>query len=119
MLRSACPIMPSRDFAATAEFYSRLGFEKALEHSDYLILRRDQVELHFFRHSEHRPEESDHGVYLRPRDVDALSTEWAEARIDGGPGFPRFMPAETKPWGMREVTVLDPDGNLLRAGTEA
>ncbi|MEM7490142.1 MAG: VOC family protein [Pseudomonadota bacterium] len=119
MLQQVCPIMPSCDFDATAAFYTSIGFEEVYRlEGQYLIVNRDRIELHFFLHPTHRPEASDHGAYIRPDDVDAISAEFAALGLPSDHGFPRFMPAEDKPWGMREATVWDPDGNLLRIGQE-
>ncbi|MEL6566679.1 MAG: VOC family protein [Pseudomonadota bacterium] len=116
MLEQACPIMPSRDFAATTAFYDRWGFTTWYDDGSYLLMNCDKVELHFFHHATHRPEDSDHGAYIRPTDVDAVSDLLAGLNLPSDAGFPRFQPAENKPWGMREATLWDPDGNLLRIG---
>lgn len=117
MFRSVAPIMPSRDFDRTAAFYGDLGFAVGGRYGNdgYLILRRDEVELHFFRYPAHEPETSDHGAYLRVADVAQLSAEIAGLGLPAE-GIPRFIPAEEKPWGMMELAILDEDGNLLRAG---
>jgi catechol 2,3-dioxygenase-like lactoylglutathione lyase family enzyme len=112
------PILPSRDIAATAEFYARIGFAPVYRDEDYLLVQRDGAELHFFRAPWHDPIASDHGAYLRPDDIDAFSAEVAALGLPSGPAFPRFLPAEDKPWGMREAALWDPDGNLIRAGQE-
>ena len=56
-------------------------------------------------------------AYLRPADVDALDAEWAALGLPAA-GIPRLVRAEDKPWGMRELALIDPDGNLIRAGQE-
>lgn len=58
---------------------------------------------------------NDAGAYLRAEDVDALGAEWAAAGLPAE-GIPRLVPAGDKPWGMRELALIDPDGNLIRAG---
>lgn len=118
MFNSACPIMPSSDFGRTKEFYSKLGFSIAHEYIEqgYLIVARDAVELHFFRHSQHDSKTSDHGAYLRVDDAKTLSTEY-EAHGLPEDGIPRFNQAEDKPWGVCELIIVDPDGNLLRMGS--
>ncbi|MEL6769398.1 MAG: VOC family protein [Pseudomonadota bacterium] len=118
MLEQICPILPSRDFDVTEAFYARLGFKRWYRDDGYLLMNRDDVEVHFFHHPDHRPEESDHGAYVRPADVDAVSDAFAKLGLPTDAGFPRFRPAEDKPWGMREATLWDPDGNLLRIGQE-
>ncbi|MEL7184714.1 MAG: VOC family protein [Pseudomonadota bacterium] len=110
--------MPSRDLDVTQAFYARLGFQTWYKEDNYLLMNRDKVEVHFFPHPTHRPEASDHGAYIRPLDVDAFSSEVAKLGLPSDAGFPRFAPAEDKPWGMREATLWDPDGNLLRIGQE-
>ena len=119
MLRSACPILPSRDFDATVAFYAAIGFGVSLRlDGQYLIVQRDGAELHFFHHPSHVPQDSDHGAYIRTDDVDAVSDGIAAAGMPSEDGYPRFQPAEDTPWGVREATVWDPDGNLLRIGGE-
>ena len=117
MLTSICPILPSRDFDATIDFYDALGFQLRgrYDESGYLILSRDQVEIHFFRFVDHIPAQSDHGAYLRVTDANALSNEFAQLGLPAA-GAPRFVLAENKPWGMCELAIIDPDGNLLRMG---
>ena len=117
MLEQICPILPSRDFDVTEGFYKRLGLETWYRDDGYLLMNRDKVEIHFFAKPDHRPEESMHGAYLRPADVDAISNEIAALDLPQATGFPRFSPAEDKPWGMREAALWDPDGNLFRIGT--
>ncbi|MEM9013247.1 MAG: VOC family protein [Pseudomonadota bacterium] len=119
MLEQICPILPSSDFDVTEAFYARLGFQTWYkETGQYLLMNRDRVEVHFFHHPTHVPSESDHGAYLRPADIDAFSAEVAALGLPSADAFPRFWPAEDKPWGMREAAIWDPDGNLIRAGQE-
>ncbi len=117
MLEKMSPIMPSRNIAATEDFYERLSFFTVFRNHEYLLMKCDGAEVHFFLHEKHRPEASDHGAYLRPTDVNALSARFEKLGLRRT-GIPRFEPAENKPWGMRELVVIDPDGNLLRAGQE-
>ena len=119
MLSKLSPIWPSRDIGVTERFYVRLGFETLYKDPRaYLMMRRDHVEIHFFLKPDHVPATSDHGGYLRSDDIDAFCAEIAALGIPDADGFPRFRPAEDKPWGMREAAIWDPDGNLIRAGQE-
>ncbi|MGB7242901.1 MAG: VOC family protein [Sulfitobacter sp.] len=117
MFKSACPILPSSNFEKTKVFYTALGFEVAGEYSEqgYLILTRDDVEIHFFRFPGHVPQASDHGAYLRVKDANALSAEFEKLRLPKD-DIPRFVKAEDKPWGVCELIIVDTDGNLLRIG---
>ena len=117
MLEKMSPILPSRDIAASEAFYAKLGFHTVFKNAEYLLMKRENAEVHFFLRLKHRPEASDHAAYLRPSDIDALSAEFAKLNLPRT-GIPRFEPAETKPWRMRELIIVDPDGNLIRAGQE-
>jgi catechol 2,3-dioxygenase-like lactoylglutathione lyase family enzyme len=112
------PILPARDIAATRAFYERLRFTAVYADDDYLLLKREGAELHFFRAPGHDPATCNHGAYLRPDDIDGFSAEVAAIGLPSRAGFPRFRAAEDKPWGMREAALWDPDGNLIRAGQE-
>jgi catechol 2,3-dioxygenase-like lactoylglutathione lyase family enzyme len=115
-LQSICPILPSCDLDATRAFWGRLGFQDAGEdHDDYLILARDGVELHFFLWPAHDPDQCYAGAYLRVSDPATLDAEWGASDLPTS-GIPRLIRVEDKPWGMRELAVIDPDGNLIRVG---
>ena len=116
-LEKLAPILPARDVAGAEAFWSRLGYITVYSDGDYLLLKREGAEVHFFRHPGLDPFANDHGAYLRPSDIDALDAEWAALGLPSQ-GIPRLERAEDKPWGMRELALLDPDGNLLRAGQE-
>ena len=119
MTARVAPILPSRDLAAAAAFWNRLGFATfRLDPGAYLIVARDGAELHFWLNPTLLPAANDAGAYLRPSDLDALDAEWAALGLPGA-GIPRLVRAEAKPWGMREMAVVDPDGNLLRVGVPA
>lgn len=109
------PILASRDIAETVDFYGKLGFGVVRLHQEfgpaYLLVRRDDVELHFVHSPGTDPEESHGGCYLRLADAQAVYDEWEPV------GVPGVHPPRDTPWGMREFFVVDPSGNLLRIGT--
>lgn len=117
MFQSACPIFPSSDFERTKGFYSKLGFEVGSEYPEhgYLILYQDKIELHFFRFAEHVATTSDHGAFLRVEDANVISKSYEVLNLPKE-GIPRFIAAEDKEWGICELNIIDPDGNLLRFG---
>lgn len=118
ILEKLSPIWPVRSIDAAETFYSRLGFTTVYKDAaQYLIIKREGAEIHAVLHRDHTPAESWHGAYVRPSDVNALSEEWAALGLPTE-GIPRFVPAEDKPWGMRECALVDIDGHLLRAGQE-
>jgi catechol 2,3-dioxygenase-like lactoylglutathione lyase family enzyme len=118
VLEKLSPILPTRDVAAAEAFWARLGFATVYRDDEaYLLMKREGAELHFFLAPGLDPARNDHGGYLRAAAIDALSAEIAALGLPDH-GIPRFHPAEDKPWGMRELALIDPDGNLIRAGRE-
>ncbi len=118
MLETLSPILPSRDIDATEAFWRRLGFATVYKDSaGYLLMRREAAEVHFWLNPRLDPAGNDAGAYLRPDDIDALDLEWAALGLPAA-GVPRLVRAEDKPWGMRELALVDADGNLIRAGQE-
>jgi catechol 2,3-dioxygenase-like lactoylglutathione lyase family enzyme len=111
----AIPILASRNVDETAAFYGQLGFEIVAHYDQfgppYLLLRRDDVELHFFQDPHVDPAGNDGSCYLRLDDAQAVYDEWAPLGLDA------VRPLRDTPWGMREFAVVDPSGNLLRVGT--
>jgi catechol 2,3-dioxygenase-like lactoylglutathione lyase family enzyme len=117
MLEKLSPILPARDIAATESFWQRLGFTTVYIDTEYLLQKREGAEVHFFHLPDLDPATNDHGAYLRPADIDALDAEWAALGLPLT-GIPRLERAAVKPWGMRELALLDLNGNLIRAGQE-
>ncbi len=113
----AIPTLPCRSVSATVAFYRRLGFEGGPHefNPDYAIVRRGNVELHFFAHKELVPAESSAGCYLRVLDVESIYRDFSSSQLPRT-GIPRMDGLEDKPWGLREFAIVDPDGNLLRIG---
>jgi len=109
------PILAARDIAETIQFYGALGFEVVRLHegfgAPYLLLRRDEVELHFVGAPGTDPGHNDGACYLRLADAQAVYDEWAPLGLGG------VRAIRDTPWGMREFAVVDPSGNLLRVGT--
>jgi hypothetical protein len=118
MLEKLCPILPARDIALTESFWARLGFETVYrDDAEYLLMKRDGAEVHFFHHLDQNPATNDHGAYLRPADIAALHREWSAIDLPAT-GIPRYIPLSEKPWGMAELALIDLNGNLIRAGQE-
>jgi catechol 2,3-dioxygenase-like lactoylglutathione lyase family enzyme len=113
----AIPILPSRSVVKTTAFYQAMGFEGGPheDNSNYAILRRGSVELHFFTHEDLKPEDSWAGCYIRVLDVNTIYESISALGLPNK-GIPRVHSLEDKPWGLREFALLDPDGNLLRIG---
>ena len=113
MLTAIIPKLPMRDPEATRAFYvDRLGFTVNGEYSDYLILKRDGLELHFFRSTDLDPLTNDGQVYIRMKAIDTLYRSLVERGVAIHPNGA----LSNKPWGQREFALLDPDHNLLTFG---
>ena len=93
--------MPS----AVAHYRDVLGFEVNYEQADLGVLDRDEVRLLLIART---PQHGGIGsAYFYVRDVDALHAELVRSGADV-----QAAPV-SQPWGLREITVLDPDRNRL------
>jgi catechol 2,3-dioxygenase-like lactoylglutathione lyase family enzyme len=111
LLQKACPILPAPDVAQTLAWYrDKLGFIIGGDWGEYGIVQRDGVELHFWKCADREIAEKS-SAYLRVADADGVRATMLKA-AEGG----RISQVEDKPWHMREFTVIDPNGNLLRFG---
>jgi uncharacterized protein len=114
---SVAPGMPSTDIPRTVEHYGQLGFtfsapgSPTLDGADFVIGRRDGIELHFALKPDHDPARTATWVYIRVEDADAIREEFAAA----GAGQGRRV--RTTDYQMRELAHIDPDGNLLLFGS--
>jgi catechol 2,3-dioxygenase-like lactoylglutathione lyase family enzyme len=117
----AVPILPSRDLSETLAFYSRLGFEnRGAPHDrwNYLIIGRGGMELHFYLDPDVDPLTTSGTCYLRVSDADALYAEWDAIGVPTDPATgSRLQPPVQTDYGLRELALVDPSGNLLRAGS--
>ncbi|MGA0555786.1 bleomycin resistance protein [Larkinella sp. VNQ87] len=115
MLTAVHPKLPMRNKRVTEDFYlTYLGFEKIgqADFPDYLMIRKDGVELHFFAFEDLDPTQNYGQVYLRTDAIDVLYQS-----VLKHPETVRLVgPLQLKPWGQKEFAVLDPDHNLLTFG---
>ncbi|MGC4057506.1 MAG: VOC family protein [Chitinophagaceae bacterium] len=113
MLTDIHPKLPMRDMEATVTFYAdRLGFTVSGRYPEYLILRKDAVELHFFSFPGLDPENNYGQVYIRVQDIENWYTR-VQSQVTIHPN----APLQQKPWGLKEFAILDPDNNLLTFGS--
>lgn len=115
MLTSVHPKLPMRNKAATREFYiNKLGFQDigSVDYDDYLMVKKDNVEIHFFKFETLSPNENYGGIYIR---TDTINDVYNAVINNSVPIHPNG-PLQNKPWGQREFALLDPDNNLLIFG---
>ena len=83
------------------------------QHPDYAGVARDGAEIHFFR-MKIDPARSDWMCYLRVARIEELYEEFSGREVIHPNGS-----LEAKPWGRKELAVLDLNGALLRFGEAA
>ena len=106
---SAVPIIPARDIEASASWYrDELGFDVFHMEREYGIVGRGESWIHFWGPSEIEPEDSMTMIRLGVRGIDEMYGHCQERGIV----HPNDPLAE-KPWGFREFSVTDHDGNLV------
>ncbi|MBL7702234.1 MAG: VOC family protein [Ferruginibacter sp.] len=115
MLTQANPKLPMRNKAVTREYYiSQLGFKQfgSDAHEEYLMMQKDNVQLHFFLFTQLNLTENYGQVYLRTDDIDGFY-QWL---LNNNTAIHPNGKLILKPWGQKEFSVLDPDNNLLTFG---
>ena len=111
------PILPAQDVRRTRAFYESLGFKAGYHDDRYEILRRDNLVVHLEAHQNLRSATNHTSCYWRVSDADALYREFAALGLPEE-GSPSLSEPCDEPWGMREFTLKDPAGNLVRIGHE-
>ncbi len=113
MLAKFSPVFPVRDLTEALLHYRSLGFDAfAYEDGvDYGFANRDGVSLHLSAEKGHGAM-APSSAYLYVRDADALYDEWSQSNIPG-----HTHPVVAMPYGLREGSHTDPDGNVIRFGS--
>lgn len=115
MLNTIHPKLPMRDKNLTKEFYiNKLGFKEfgITDFEGYLMVEKDNIQIHFFEFAALDPKENYGQVYIRTDNIDQFFAFAKESGI-------AITKLETKPWGQKEFSMLDPDNNLLTIGQTA
>lgn len=112
---AAEPILPARDLRRSRAFYESLGFTAGFHDDRYEILRRGALVVHLEPHDDLVPATNRTSCYWRVEDADALFQEFAALGLPSA-GAPSLTQPFDEPWGMREFTLKDPAGNLIRVG---
>lgn len=115
MLTNVNPKMPMRNKSATKDFYvNKLGFRNvgSSDYDGYLMVEKDNIEIHFFEFRELEPKKNYAGVYIRTNNIESLYQSFLDNKISIHPNGR----LQTKAWGQKEFALLDPDNNLLTFG---
>ena len=115
MLTDINPKLPMRDKTATRDYYiNKLGFREigSADFDGYLMVQKDNIQIHFFEFKELEPNENYGQVYIRTDNIDELYQSLLDKKISIHPNGH----LQIKPWGQKEFALLDADNNLLTFG---
>jgi hypothetical protein len=115
MLTDINPKLPMRNKAITRDFYlNKLGFHEfgSADFDGYLMVQKDNIQIHFFEFKEIDPEENYGQVYIRTDNIDKLYQTMLDKKIS----INLSGHLQIKPWRQKEFSLLDPDNNLLTFG---
>lgn len=115
MLTNINPKLPMRNKTATKDFYiNKLGFQNfgSADFDGYLMVEKDNIQIHFFEFKDLDPKENYGQVYIRTNDIDNLYQSLLDNQVNIHPNGT----LQTKSWGQKEFALLDPDNNLLTFG---
>ncbi|GAB3269706.1 hypothetical protein GCM10027347_39900 [Larkinella harenae] len=112
MLTDINPKLPMRNKTVTRNFYlNQLDFQEvgSADYEGYLMVQRDQIQIHFFEFKELDPTQNYGQVYIRTDHIEA----WYEVARSKNLVSNKL---DHKPWKQLEFSILDPDNNLLTFG---
>lgn len=116
MIELIVPKLPMRNKSVTREFYiHHLGFSDigVEDYDGYLLLKKDQWEVHFFEYKELDPLNNYGQIYLRTSNID----QFYQALLGNNTPIHPNGALKEQPWGQKEFSILDPDNNLLTFGS--
>ena len=115
MLTLCIPKLPMRDKNATKDFYiHQLNFTEIADYGEYLLVKKDNIEIHFFSFANLNPYENYGQIYIRTDEIDHFYQSLLEKHVSIHPNGH----LAAKPWGQKEFSLLDPDHNLLTFGAQ-
>ncbi|WP_300669210.1 VOC family protein [Soonwooa sp.] len=113
MLQAIIPKIPFINKVETLDFYlKQLGFDMISDYGDYMILEKNNLEIHFFSYPSLEKEKSDFMLYIRVTDIETLYETLIQNNVKIHPNGA----LETKAWNQKEFSILDPNGTLLTFG---
>ena len=104
MLTDINPKLTMRNKALTKEFYvDKLGFQQfGNDYDGYLMVQKDNIQIHFFEFKELDPKENYGQVYIRTDHIDSLYQSMLDKKISIHPAGH----LQTKPRGQKEFAML-------------
>jgi len=107
-------VLAVQDLQTSSAFFEKLGFKVISEPEGWMFVERDDCMIMLGKCPDaiHPSKLGDHSYfgYLRVDDVDSYYAD-LETR-----GIRILSPIETKPWEMREFSVVSPEGHRVTIG---
>jgi uncharacterized glyoxalase superfamily protein PhnB len=105
-LESAIPVLPVHDVPKAVAFYrERLGFAPRFEYGPYAGIARGPIEIHLDGSA---PPAGPVSARFAVTGIEGLYAELQKQGV-----IDPAEPLETKPWGLRQFSAFDSDGNRL------
>lgn len=110
VIANAKAVLPVASMTAAAAFYLQLGFDVQGYDPGYawVLLGGEEI-LHLREVADLDAARNAASCYLHVGDAGGWHAAWKAAGAPVGP-------IDDQPWGMREFTLDDPSGNLIRVG---
>ena len=115
MLTAVNPKLPMCNKDTTRNFYiTKLGFKEfgSADFDGYLMLEKDEIQIHFFEFKELDPLKNYGQIYIRTIEIEKWYQSFLERNVKIHPQGDLTI----KPWRQYEFSILDPDNNLLTFG---
>jgi DNA-binding MarR family transcriptional regulator/catechol 2,3-dioxygenase-like lactoylglutathione lyase family enzyme len=106
------PIFPVRDLRASLAHYEGLGFTTSSHDAGYGFARWGGSSIHLAAEPGRTSASQGAAAYLQVPDADTVHAAWSTPGLGGV-----THPVEDTPWGVREGSHTDPDGNVIRFGS--
>ena len=111
--QSAGPVLQVSDLSRSLKHYTEvLGFAEDFRFGEYAGVRNGEAQLHLCAHTIHTRPIGGGAAFVFCDEVDDY---YIEIKAKGA--IVKAKP-EDRPYGMKDFTVLDPDGNHLSFGCE-
>ena len=104
---SAVPVLPTTSISQATSFYGQLGFQVLHQDAEYVIVRRDDVELHVWLCPDRSLAENS-SCRIQVSGIEALYQEYRTKGLLASNAAVR-----DRPWGTKELVVFDPDRVLI------
>lgn len=113
MLQAIIPKIPFINKTETLDFYlKQLNFTLISDYGDYMLLEKDNLEIHFFSYPSLIREKPDFMLYIRVTDIETFYAALIQNNVKIHPNGV----LETKAWNQIEFSIIDPNGTLLTFG---